>query len=159
MTEAPHGLPRRFAPRNDEVGGLACCVTPVQETKGRLFRHCEGRRPVAIQTAIQLALAFRTTEASHGLPRRFAPRNDVAGGLACCITPVQETKGRLFRHCEGRRPVAIQTALGTAPTFRKDQTPHGLPRRFAPRNDEVGDGTEVAPETRSRKQIFKYLCG
>jgi hypothetical protein len=39
-------------------------------------RHCEGRRPVAIQTAFSLASAFQLAEPSPGLPRRFAPRND-----------------------------------------------------------------------------------
>jgi hypothetical protein len=68
--------------------------------------------------------------------------------------PVQETKDRLFRHCEGRRPVAIQTAFQLALAFRMTEAPHGLPRRFAPRNDEVGDGTEVVPESRSQVSLW-----
>jgi hypothetical protein len=39
-------------------------------------RHCEGRRPVAIHTAILFAPAFPMAEPLHGLPPRFAPRND-----------------------------------------------------------------------------------
>jgi hypothetical protein len=39
-------------------------------------RHCEGRRPAAIQTALQIAVASRKVEPPRGLPRRFAPRND-----------------------------------------------------------------------------------
>jgi hypothetical protein len=39
-------------------------------------RHCEERSDVALQTAFLLAFAFRETEPLHGLPRRFAPRND-----------------------------------------------------------------------------------
>jgi peptidoglycan hydrolase-like protein with peptidoglycan-binding domain len=34
--------------------------------------------------------------------------------------------------------VAIQTALGLVSPFQKAEPPHGLPRRFAPRNDEEG---------------------
>jgi hypothetical protein len=39
-------------------------------------RHGEERSDVAIQTAFLRAFAFRETEPQHGLPRRFAPRND-----------------------------------------------------------------------------------
>jgi hypothetical protein len=39
-------------------------------------RHCEERSDVAIQKAFLLASTFRETEPLHGLPRRFAPRND-----------------------------------------------------------------------------------
>jgi hypothetical protein len=35
------------------------------------------------------------------------------------------------RHCEGRRPVAIQCARKGA------EAPTGLPRAFGPRNDEI----------------------
>jgi hypothetical protein len=92
---------------------------------------------VAIQTAFPLALAFQTTEPPRGLPRRFAPRNDEVGGLARYLAPGQETNNRLSRHCEGRRPVAIQTAFPLALAFQKTEPPHGLPRRCAPRNDEL----------------------
>ncbi|MDR2093079.1 MAG: hypothetical protein LBP58_07170, partial [Azoarcus sp.] len=36
----------------------------------------EGRRPVAIQKAVQIVSALQEIEPPHGLPRRFAPRND-----------------------------------------------------------------------------------
>jgi hypothetical protein len=41
-------------------------MLPFQETNNRLFRHCEGRRPVAIQTAFPLALPFQKTEPPEG---------------------------------------------------------------------------------------------
>jgi hypothetical protein len=40
------------------------------------YRHCGERSDVAIQTAFLLGFAFQVTEPLHGLPRRFAPRND-----------------------------------------------------------------------------------
>jgi hypothetical protein len=40
-------------------------------------------------------------------------------------------------HCEARSAVAIQTALQVALSFGMMEPPSGLPRRFAPRNDEV----------------------
>ena len=39
-------------------------------------RHCEGRRPVAIPS-ILLGLPMVDSARFRGLPRRFAPRNDV----------------------------------------------------------------------------------
>jgi hypothetical protein len=35
-------------------------------------RHCESRRPVAIQAAFLFASAFQVAEPMHGLPRRAA---------------------------------------------------------------------------------------
>jgi hypothetical protein len=40
------------------------------------------------------------------------------------------------RHCEARSAVAIQKALQVALSFEVTELPSGLPRRFAPRNDE-----------------------
>jgi hypothetical protein len=40
------------------------------------------------------------------------------------------------RHCEERSAVAIQTAFQVALSFGVTEPPYGLPRRFAPRNDE-----------------------
>jgi hypothetical protein len=60
-------LPCRFALKNDSQNSTT--------------RHCEGRRPVAIQTTFQFALAFQIAEPPSGLPRRFAPRNDEAEGF------------------------------------------------------------------------------
>jgi hypothetical protein len=45
---------------------------------------------------------------------------------------------------EGRRPVAIQTAFPLALSFQKTEPPPGLPRRYAPRNDEVGACAQVS---------------
>ncbi|MDR2093219.1 MAG: hypothetical protein LBP58_07900 [Azoarcus sp.] len=39
-------------------------------------RHCEGRRPVAIQKAVQIVSAIQKIEAPYGLPRRCVPRDD-----------------------------------------------------------------------------------
>ncbi|MDR2091816.1 MAG: hypothetical protein LBP58_00620 [Azoarcus sp.] len=53
---------------------IAAClaVTHKQATP----RHCEARRAVAIQKAVQIVSALQETEPPHGLPRRCAPRND-----------------------------------------------------------------------------------
>ncbi|MDR3157672.1 MAG: hypothetical protein LBU11_01405 [Zoogloeaceae bacterium] len=51
-------------------------------------RHCEGRRPVAIQTAFPFALSFQKTEPLSGLPRRYAPENDEGGGERTGFPPL-----------------------------------------------------------------------
>jgi hypothetical protein len=43
--------------------------------------------PAAIQTAFPPALPLRKTDPPHGLPRRFAPRNDEAGGECTGFPP------------------------------------------------------------------------
>jgi hypothetical protein len=48
-------------------------------------RHCEGRRPVAIQCARKGALRPQGRFAPTGLPRAFGPRNDEVGKLAQCF--------------------------------------------------------------------------
>jgi hypothetical protein len=50
------------------------------------YRHCEERSDVAIQTAFLLASAFQETESLHGLPRRFAPRNDECDALCAFVS-------------------------------------------------------------------------
>jgi hypothetical protein len=121
------------------------------------IRHCEGRRPVAIQTALQFASAFRVAEPAPGLPRRFVPRNDEVGRVARRLAPVQKTSGRLRRHCEGRSPVAIQTALRMAPAFRETEPPPGLPRRAARAMTKLGRvACRLAPcgsEDRRRRTV------
>jgi hypothetical protein len=53
-------------------------------------------------------------------------------------------KVKKFRHCDGRMAVAIQ---GHSPflSFQRADLPPGLPRRFAPRNDEAGGGRARFP--------------
>jgi hypothetical protein len=43
------------------------------------------------------------------------------------------------RHCEARSAVAIQKALQVALSFGVMEAPSGLPRRYAPRNDDGGE--------------------
>ncbi|MDR0674096.1 MAG: hypothetical protein LBF93_10710 [Zoogloeaceae bacterium] len=50
-------------------------------------RHSQGRRPVAIHTALQIAPTFQETEPLPGLLRRCAPRNDEAGGQESNMKP------------------------------------------------------------------------
>jgi hypothetical protein len=44
------------------------------------------------------------------------------------------------RHCAARSAVALQTALQVALSLGVMEPPHGLPRRFTPRNGEAGVG-------------------
>jgi hypothetical protein len=41
-----------------------------------------------------------------------------------------------YRHCEERSDVAIHAAVQFPETPKQTERPSGLPRRFAPRNDE-----------------------
>jgi hypothetical protein len=98
----------------------------------RAFQACIWKTS---QKAVQIVSAIQEIEPPHGLPRRFAPRNDEGLGH-CNVLHTCHCEGRRpgggcharfdavlhTRHCEGRRPVAIHR-------------PHGLPRRCAPRND------------------------
>ncbi|MDR2091700.1 MAG: hypothetical protein LBP58_00025, partial [Azoarcus sp.] len=64
----PHGLSRRYAPRNDRYGRRRGASKPRRNPSN--FRHCE--RSAAIHRL-------------YGLPRRCAPRNDAVGGIAASL--------------------------------------------------------------------------
>ena len=110
MTSGLHGLPQRFAPRND--GDLAVTASVARQSMQSGVMDCFTAFAMTATFAMtnlnvtaSVARQFRTS-GLHGLPQRFAPRND--GDLA-----VTANVARQFR----------TSGL------------HGLPQRFAPRND------------------------
>jgi hypothetical protein len=97
------------------------------------LRPTLARRQV-LQAFSERSEYLRTDDIYRQLIERGAPVSIGAEG------DMDDSNGFMSRkaHYEGRRPVAIQSALPLAPTFRAAEPPHGLPRRCAPRNDEVG---------------------
>jgi hypothetical protein len=66
------GLPRRFAPRNDEGGA------------GR-FAPCDGGETSGGSFSQRMDTPSAAAVYAPGLPRRFAPRNDEGGAAASLL--------------------------------------------------------------------------
>ena len=67
----------------------------------------------------------------YGLPRRFAPRNDMQKPAACPREQLRAAMANLLRF-----PYSPEALLSATPHRRG----YGLPRRFAPRNDMLKTG-------------------
>ena len=63
-----------------------------------------------------------------------------------------------LRRCEGHRPVAIQMASRLALPLRRAESPYGLPRRCAPRNDGVGAKRAREGLNRSFPPLLSVPC-
>ena len=97
-TSWPHGLPRRFASRNDDVGAASaaaptevdCHVATLLAMTGLQLRQsfywrtkfCSPRTPQNPSLRAQRGNPCIRTSSPHGSPRRFAPRNDGVGAAS-----------------------------------------------------------------------------
>jgi len=133
-----HGLPRRFAPRNDGTPGLPCCLAPRNDGTLALppshkpanahpaARHCERSAAIHVGAPTQQASHCAAAHKQRGLPRRFAPRNDGTRRLPRCLAPRDDGTPALppshkpvnahpaARHCERSAAIHVGTPMPQA---------------------------------------------
>jgi hypothetical protein len=151
--ETPCGLPRRFAPRNDDFEdspGFGVSVGFLWIAASlRLPLDASLRGPQARGNPCGAMKLLRCVgKAPYGLPRRFAPRNDDPGGVGGlrCV-------GWLPMDCRVASLLAMTTLRIRRASVRWLAS-YGLPRRFAPRNDDFEDSPSFGVSVSLRVDCF-----